>query len=149
MRRSDYFGARLQAERAQGDVNGICAIGAGNTMLDTKRRRPCLFERIYMRPANEGRLRDHFGNGGVDLRLDAQVLSMQIYKGYFHEWLLLSRKVETAQETRWVASVNPWLSNILSDDRAGANHDPIANPDRQKSHVGSYADMVTQGSRPP
>ncbi len=54
-------------------------------MLYFKRLSPGLFESIDMFASNEGRLRDHVGDGGIDLRPYAEVLSVKIDERYFHE----------------------------------------------------------------
>ena len=53
-------------------------------MLYSERPGPRLFKLLDVRSTDEGRLRDHFGDGRINFRFDAQVLSMQVNEGDSH-----------------------------------------------------------------
>ena len=53
---------------------------------------PGLFEGIDMFAANKGGLRNYLSNSGVNFRFNAQVLSVQINKRYFHECSVIGRR---------------------------------------------------------
>ena len=70
MCRRDDLVAVLYTKCPQGDVNRVCPIRTGDTMLHAKRARPCLLKGVYVPPTNVSRLCDDFGNRAVDLLFD-------------------------------------------------------------------------------
>ena len=54
MRRGDDFVAGLNSERAHRDVERVCAIGTGDTMLHAQSFSPTLFKSFDMRSPDKG-----------------------------------------------------------------------------------------------
>src|SRR6266487_1031685 len=84
MRGRNDFITGLESKAAHGDVKRIGAISTGNAVLHAEGLGPCLFKGIDLRATNECRLCDDFCQGGIYLRLDGQILSVEIDEWYFH-----------------------------------------------------------------
>ena len=84
MRPGDDFITWLQTQPAHGDIEGVRTIGAGHTMLHAHRRGPRLLKGVNVRSANESGLGDDVRKGGVNLRFDGEVLSVEVNELDFH-----------------------------------------------------------------
>jgi hypothetical protein len=81
------FIAWSDTQAAHGDVQGVGAVGTGDTMLELHRSSKGLFKFLNVRPSNESRGFDNVGNSGVNTAFDGQVLGVEVCKGDVHTLL--------------------------------------------------------------
>jgi len=74
--RDDHPVAWTNAQRPQGEEQGVGAAGYADRVLDTAVRRHFSLEGLYFRPQDEPPRLDDPLNGGVDVGLDGSVLPL-------------------------------------------------------------------------
>src|ERR1700720_202252 len=149
MRRRDNFVARLHAQGTHCDVKRVCAISTGNAVLHAQSFSPGVFKTGDVRPADESRLSNHLADGGINFRFDAQILSMQINKGYFHGRLLSCRSNDFAKQPGRIAHINAGASDVFGHDSASSDAHVITDRDRKDGGIRPDIYMVTKLCWPP
>ena len=111
-------------------------------MADSKSVSPSLLKRIHMRSPNKGRLADHVTDGRINWLLDAQVLRVEINKGYLHKITIERISLKSAQKARRISGINAGQSDIPGHDGPGPDYYLVADCDGQNCRICADADTV-------